>query len=134
MRRRDFTIGLSAVAAARTLRAQDAAKQHRIAIVVPAGTVTDISATSNDPLSRRLYQPFFEELRGLGEVEGKNLLIERYSADGRPEDYADLAREIVARNPDVIIAVTNPVALAVRAATGTIPIVWIGVDAMRWVS
>jgi putative tryptophan/tyrosine transport system substrate-binding protein len=131
MRRRDFTTGLLLAAAVGTLRAREAIKQHRIAIVVPAGAINHISATSDDSLSRRLYQPFFEEQRRLGEVEGQNLIIERYSAEGRPEDYADLAREIVARNPDVIVAVTNPVALAVRAATGTIPIVWIGVDAIR---
>jgi hypothetical protein len=43
MRRRDFTIGLSLAAAAGTVRAEDHAKQHRIAIVIPAGPVTDIS-------------------------------------------------------------------------------------------
>jgi len=32
----------------------------------------------------------------------------------------------VNRNPDLIVATTNPIALAARAAAGTIPIVWIG--------
>ena len=32
----------------------------------------------------------------------------------------------------MIVAVTNPTALAIRAATGTIPIVWIGADAIRF--
>jgi putative ABC transport system substrate-binding protein len=50
----------------------------------------------------------------------KNLMIERYSGEGRPEGYADLAREVVGRNPDLIVAQINPVALAVRAASGTI--------------
>jgi hypothetical protein len=36
MRRRDFTIGLLA-AAARSVRAEEQVKQHRIAIVIPAG-------------------------------------------------------------------------------------------------
>jgi putative ABC transport system substrate-binding protein len=67
----------------------------------------------------------------LGDVEGQNLTIERYSGEGRPEGYADLARGVVGRNPDVIVAQTNPVALAVRAATGTIPIVWIGLNAIE---
>jgi len=38
---------------------------------------------------------FFSELRRLGYVEGENLIIERYSADGHHERYANLAREIV---------------------------------------
>jgi putative tryptophan/tyrosine transport system substrate-binding protein len=64
---------------------------------------------------------FFEELRGLGDIEGQNLIIERYSGEGGSERFPDLAREVASRNPDVIVAQTNPVALAVRAATRTIP-------------
>ncbi len=79
----------------------------------------------------RAYQEFFGELRRLGEIEGINLTVERYSGEGRPEGLADLAREVVNRNPDVIGAVTNPVALAVRAATDTLPIVWTGVEPIR---
>jgi putative ABC transport system substrate-binding protein len=126
MRRRDFTIGLLLSSATGAL-AQDRAKQHRIAIVIPAGPVAVISETTSDPLNRRLYQPFFEELRRLGDVEGQNLIVERYSGEGRPESFPDLAREVTGRNPDVIVAISNPVALAVRAATVTIPIEWIGV-------
>ena len=49
--------------------------------------------------------------------------IERYSAEGHHERYADLVREIVARNPDVIVTGTNPVVRNVTAATSTIPVV-----------
>jgi putative ABC transport system substrate-binding protein len=131
MRRRDFSFGLLLAVAPRAARAQEPAKRHRIAIVIPAGAVAVISEISSDPLRRRFYQSFFEELRRLGDVEGQNLTIERYSGEGRPEGYADLAREVVGRYPDVIVAQTNPVALAVRAATGTIPIVWVGVNAVE---
>jgi putative tryptophan/tyrosine transport system substrate-binding protein len=128
MRRRDFAIGVLLAAAARTGRAQEPTKQHRIAIVIPAGPVAVINETSKDTLTRRIWQPFFEELRRLGDVEGQNLTVERYSGEGRPEGFADLAREVARRNPDVIVAITNPVALSARAATGTIPIVWMGVE------
>jgi putative ABC transport system substrate-binding protein len=131
MRRRDFAIGLVLAAATQSIRAQEPARQHRIAIVIPAGPVARISETSSDTLRRRFYQPFFEELRRLGDIEGQNLTIERYSGEGRREGYADLAREVVNRKPDVIVATTNPVAQAVRAASSTMPIVWIGVDAIR---
>jgi len=113
------------------VHAQQPARQHRIAIVIPAGPTAFISDTSRDTLNRRLYQAFFEELRRLGDVEGQNLTVERYSGEGRPKGYADLAREVANRNPDVIVAITNPVALAARAATGTIPIVWIGGDPIQ---
>ena len=123
MKRRDFAISLLLAGAVRTVRAQEPAKQRRIAIVIPAGPVAQI----NDRASR-YWQPFWEELRRLGDAEGHNLIVEAYSGGGRPAGYADLAREVTGRNPDVIIAITGPVALAIRAATGTIPIVWIGVD------
>jgi putative ABC transport system substrate-binding protein len=123
MRRRDFAIGLSLAAVARMAPGQEPAKQHRIAIVIPAGPVARIK----DPKSR-YWQPFWEELRRLGDVEGQNLVVEGYSGEGRPEGYADLAREVIGHNPDVIVAITGPVAQAVRAATDTIAIVWIGVD------
>jgi putative tryptophan/tyrosine transport system substrate-binding protein len=132
MRRRDFTISLLLAAGTHSAHAQERAKQHRIAIISPAGPVADISGTSSDPLSRRIYQPFFEELRRLGDIEGQTLTVERYSGEGRPEDPGDLVRAVVGRNPHVIVAVTNPIALAFLAATATIPIVWIGADAIRF--
>jgi putative tryptophan/tyrosine transport system substrate-binding protein len=126
MRRRDFTIGLLLAAAIRTVRAQEPAKQHRIAIVVPAAPVASISETGV-----RAWQAFFEELRRLGDVEGENLAIERYSGEGLPEGYANLAREVVNGKPEVIVAANDATAKAARAATGTIPIVWIGGDPIQ---
>jgi putative tryptophan/tyrosine transport system substrate-binding protein len=131
VRRRDFALGLLLAATTRPDRAQEPAKPHRIAIVIAGGTIARISETSSDPVSRRFHQAFFAELRRLGDVEGQNLTIERYAGQGRPEGYADLAREVVNRNPEVIVASTNPVALAVRAATATIPIVWLGVEGVK---
>jgi ABC-type uncharacterized transport system substrate-binding protein len=127
MRRRDFTLGLLLATAVGTVRAQVLTKQHRIAIVIAGGSADAISETSSDSFYRRFYEPFFRELRRLGDVEGQNLTIDRYSGEGRPEGFADLARKVVNRGADVIVAGTNPIALAVRAATRTIPIVWIGV-------
>jgi hypothetical protein len=51
MRRRDFTIGLLLAAAAPSVRAQEEVKQHRIAIVIPAGPVGVINETSGDALT-----------------------------------------------------------------------------------
>ncbi|HEY1431834.1 MAG TPA: ABC transporter substrate binding protein, partial [Stellaceae bacterium] len=121
MRRRDFTIGLLLAAAARTVSAQDPAKQHRIAIVIASGPV----ARLNDPTSTA-WRAFREELRRLGDIEGQNLTVERYSGEGRPEGYADLARKVVSGNPDVIVPISPPIMQALSAATSTIPIVGSG--------
>jgi putative ABC transport system substrate-binding protein len=121
MRRRDFTIGLVLAAAVAAVRAQEPAKQHRIAIVIASGPV----ARLNDPTSHA-WRAFWEELRRLGDIEGQNLTVERYSGEGRPEGYADLAREVVSRNPDVIVPISPSIMPAVSAATSTIPIVGSG--------
>jgi putative tryptophan/tyrosine transport system substrate-binding protein len=126
MRRREFSLGLLLAASARPALGQEQVKQHRIAIVIPAGPVTGISETGTLG-----YQAFFKELRRLGDIEGQNLTIERYSGEGRPEGYGDLVREVVSRGPDLIIATTDPVAQAVRTATDAIPVVWIGGDPIR---
>lgn len=126
MRRRDFTIGLTLAAAVRTVRAQDRVKQHRIAIVRPAGSTALISETGI-----RTYQTFFEELHRLGDVEGQNLTVERYSGDGQPEVFTDLAREVVSRKPDVIVAVGDVITQAAHAANVNLPIVWVGADPIR---
>jgi hypothetical protein len=67
----------------------------------------------------------------LGYVEGEYLIIERYSAEGHHERYAGLVREIVARNPDVIVTGTNPVVIAFKAATSTIPVVAFMLDPLH---
>ena len=118
MKRRDFAIGLLLASVTRTVHAQQLARQHRIAIVITAGPVAGI----NDAASRP-WQAFWEELHRLGDVEGQNLTVERYSGEGRPEGYADLARKVVSRNPDVIVPIGPIMTQAVRAATATIPIV-----------
>jgi putative ABC transport system substrate-binding protein len=126
MRRRDFTIGLLLAAAVRTAQAQEPAKQHRIAIVRPAGSVTLISDTGIS-----FYQAFLAELRRLGDIEGQNLTVERYSGEGRPDGFANLGREVANRRPDVIVAITPPITQAVRAADDTIPIVFTSGDPIR---
>ena len=122
MRRRDFSLGLLLAGAVPPAPPQEPTKQqHRIAIVIASGPV----ARLNDPTSHA-WQAFWQELRRLGDIEGKNLTVERYSGEGRPEGYADLAREIVSRNPDVIVPISPPIMQAVSATTGTIPIVGSG--------
>jgi putative ABC transport system substrate-binding protein len=118
VRRRDLAIGLVLTAAVRTARAQGPAKQHRIAIVVSTAPAASINEKEN-----RIWQAFFAELRRLGDVEGQNLSIERYSGEGRPAGFADLTRQVARGNPEVIVAIAGPITSAISAATGTIPIV-----------
>jgi len=118
MRRRDFTFGLLLAVASQSARGQEPAKQNRIAIVIASGPSPASTTQQVTPGGH-----FWKELRRQGDIEGQNLTVERYSGEGRPEGYADLARKVVSRNPDVIVPISPPIMQAVGAATSTIPIV-----------
>jgi putative ABC transport system substrate-binding protein len=49
--------------------------------------------------------------------------VDRYSGEGREERYAELCREVVRTNPNLIVTVTGRLTLGLKAATNTIPIV-----------
>ena len=127
MQRREFLAGLLlAAAAAPPARAQQR-PVPRIALFHPAIPTTLLTETGGGTA----WRAFFGELRRLGYVEGQNLLIERYSAEGHHERYADIARQIVAGNPQVIVTGTNPVVLAFKAITSKVPIVAFMIDPLK---
>ena len=61
-------------------------------------------------------------LRDLGYVEGRNLIIEYRSADGRAERFPELASELVRLKVDLLVTRGTPAARAAKNATGTIPV------------
>lgn len=126
MMRREFTAGLLFASAMRPVRAQQRAIP-RIALFHPAIPVNLLTETGGGTA----WRAFFEELRRLGYFEGKNIVIERYSADGHHERYADIAREIVNSNPNLIVTGTNPVVLAFRAFTSTTPVIAFMIDPLK---
>ena len=70
---------------------------------------------------RRAYTAYFGELNRLGYAEGRNLIVERYSALGQLDRYTDVARAAVASQPDAIISF-GPIARWLKSVTATIPI------------
>jgi putative tryptophan/tyrosine transport system substrate-binding protein len=124
MRRRNLIFGVLAVAAMGTAHAQQSGKVHRIAFVHPSHPVATLTETSPSPVIAAI----FTELSRLGYVEGKNILIERYFGEGRAAHYPDLARDVVRRNPDLIMAIATNLTLDFKAATTTIPIVTVTGD------
>jgi hypothetical protein len=95
MRRREVInlLGGAAVASPFSARAQPT-NVHRIAIVRTSGSVADLSEAGNPGIAA-----LFKEVRRLGYVEGRNLIVERYSGEGRQERYTELAREVVRTKP-----------------------------------
>src|SRR4051812_25123628 len=126
MRRREFTAGLLLTAATLPARAQQR-PIPRIALFHPAIPASLLTETGGGTA----WRAFFGELRRLGYIEGQNLIIERSSAEGHHERYADMAREIVARRPGLIVTGTNPGVLAFKAATSAIPLLAFMVDPLK---
>jgi putative tryptophan/tyrosine transport system substrate-binding protein len=117
--RRTFTAGALALAAAPfTARAQAPARTYRIALWHTAEPVSNMVANGN-----YRYHALLQELRRLGLVEGRNLIVDHYSGEGRTETYPSIARTIVASNPDVIIPNGDILSRLVMNLTSRIPIV-----------
>jgi putative ABC transport system substrate-binding protein len=118
MRRREF-IAVLGIAAAQPLAARAQPKTHVI------GILSSFSQAQS-------AQPIAAILRGLsknGFVEGQNVTIEYRYADGQYDRLPGLAAELVSRPVDLIITAAPSAGLAAKAATKTIPIVFVmGID------
>jgi putative ABC transport system substrate-binding protein len=114
MDRRAFIGGVAGglIATPLAARAQQVGRIYRIGLLeaVPAAQ----NAANLDALRKGL--------RDLGYVEGRNLIIEYRSAEGRAERFPDLASELVRLRVDLIVTRGTPAALAAKDATETIPL------------
>ena len=115
MERRAFIVTLtSGLIGARLADAQTATAMPRIGFLTPG------AGAANE-------EPFWEELRRLGYVNGNNIAVEYRSSQGDFENLNALATELVRLKVDIIVAVVTQASLAAKQATATIPIVMIGV-------
>jgi putative tryptophan/tyrosine transport system substrate-binding protein len=73
-----------------------------------------------------LQKPWLDGLRNHGWIDGRNLIIE-YRYANSEDRLAALAAELIAFSPDLLIAAGPQVAVALKSATATIPIVFVGV-------
>jgi putative ABC transport system substrate-binding protein len=118
MRRRVFIAGTAALLVSpRRLCAQ--------------GTPRRVGYLDSAPLYLPNFKVWQDSMRDHGWIDGKNLIIDYRSAENHAERLAPLANELVALKPDVLFGGGTQVALALKSATASIPIVFLVGDPVR---
>jgi ABC-type uncharacterized transport system substrate-binding protein len=111
MRRREFIVllGSTVLACPRAAPAQQ--RRFKIGLLATGADATFFT------------EPFMRGLEELGYMEGKNLVIERKSAEGNAARLKEFAADLVRQQVNVIVTVGTPAGFAAKEATTTIPIV-----------
>jgi putative ABC transport system substrate-binding protein len=116
--RRTFVCTLtgSLLAAPLAAEAQQAGRVYRIGVLMNK---------ASDPAESRQWQGLWLGLRERGWIEGENILIELREAEGNSSRVPELAADLVRRKMDLIVTRGSLFTGAVKAATSSIPIVFI---------
>jgi putative ABC transport system substrate-binding protein len=118
IRRREFIAALGGAAAwPLAVRAQQGDRVRRIGMLMPFD--------ENDPVVKPRFATFTQALADLGWTDGRNVRMDlRWGGDDANRIRA-LAQHLVGLHPDIVLAVTSPVIVALQRETRTIPIVFV---------
>jgi putative ABC transport system substrate-binding protein len=119
MRRRDFIALIGSGVTARPLvaRAQQIAGLRRIGVLM--------AAAEDSAEYQGFFAAFRAGLRDLGWIDGRNLAIETRWCGFNKDLTQQFAKELVARQPELIVSSTTPTTAALQLQTRTIPIVFV---------
>jgi len=119
IRRREFVALLGGAAAwPLAARAQQGERVRRIGVLVPGD--------ENDPAAKLRVSTLTQALAGFGWTDGRNVRMDLRWAGGDTNRIRALARELVALQPDIILANGTPATATLQRETRTIPIIFAG--------
>ena len=101
-------------------RAQQAERMRRVGVLM--------AFAEDDPETTARVAGFRQGLERLGWSEGRNVRFDYRFARGGADQFQPLAKELVALQPDVILAQSTPVAAVLQRESRVIPIVFINVS------
>jgi putative tryptophan/tyrosine transport system substrate-binding protein len=115
-------LGGAALAWPLAARGQQAPKVHRVGVFMSSVPVTEMMGPDPiDPVNRALMH----RLRELGYIEGQNLVLDRWSAEGNFGRIDEIATKLVGRKPDVIVTGSGDfLAQALQRVTKSLPVVF----------
>ena len=117
-RRISLTTVAGLLAAPLAAEAQQAGKVYRVGVIASTTSVAELARHSG-------VGAFVQRLRELGWHEGRNIVIERRTSEGKAERFAPLTTEFVALGVDVIVLVSQAGAVAARGVAPATPIVMV---------
>ena len=123
MKRREFIALLGSTAAIRPLaaRAQQSERTRRVGVFM--------ASVEDDPETKPRLTGFRQELEKLGWSEGHNVEFDtRFAAAPNVDQARMLAKELIALQPDVILAQSTPITAAFQRETRVVPIVFVFVN------
>jgi putative ABC transport system substrate-binding protein len=119
MRRREFITLLGGASAwPLAVRAQQSMRRVAVIMVTP----------ETDPVGQGRLKAFLQGFEKRGWIDGRNARFDIRWAGGSAERMREIVAEIVALKPDVIVANGTPTVAALKRATSTIPVVFVGIN------
>jgi ABC-type uncharacterized transport system substrate-binding protein len=120
--RRAFLGGLAGglLAAPLAAEGQQSGKVYRVGLVFTTAPVSEMIGP--DP-AHPLVRSFLDELRALGYVQGRNLVFEPRSAEGKFERFREILEGLVRLKVDVLVVNGNSMTQRAKEVTSVVPIV-----------
>ena len=122
MKRRAFLLAMPLLAVFGAGAQPPPGKTVRVGVILTTSPVGEMLGPQ--PVHRAV-RDFLNEMHRLGYVEGRNFILERRSAEGKPERFGNLVEELLRLKTDVIVTVGVPLTQTAMKLTTSVPLVFV---------